>query len=208
MVRVPDSKKKTNEAFDKMQKKIIQFTFSNREYVESFLKKTGNDSSSNAIDDITKFALNPKKYTIEVSPNFWLGTMLDVSRPICNIINSSDWTVLHFNKKFTLITSDNPVFLVPPENYNHFFGYGVGTKGVVTLVPISSNCCLVSKTKALNPSVEHIDLTDKSLSRNINYSIASNCDRYIYSAELRKLNKIVKDTHIDKYKKTARVVVN
>lgn len=207
-VRIPDFKKWTEESGEKMYKKFNKFTFSNREYVENLIKKSGKQVSKKEIDDLIDFATDESRYYVKFPPGYWIGTMLKLSVDLADIFIDSNWDIYHFNRKFALVVSDNPVVLVPPKNYNPFYGYGLATSGTVKVVPLSSNVCLVSKELTRNPEIVHKDWVKKDLSKWFNKIVATNSDRFVFSPEKGKLEKIVKDTKIDRYIRDQRVIVS
>lgn len=207
-VRIPDFKKWTEESGEKMYKKFNKLTFSNREYVEKMIKKSGKKVSEQEIDELMDFATDESRYDVKFPPGYWLGTMLRLSLDIADIFIDSNWDLYHFDKKYALLTSDNPVVLVPPKNYDPFYGFGLATVGTVKVIPLSSNVCLVTKELTKTPEIVHKDSTEKDLSRWFNRIVATNSDRFVFSPEKGKLEKLVKDTKIDTYLRVQRVVVS
>lgn len=206
-VRIPDFKKWTEESGEKMYKKFNKITFSNREYVESLIKRSGKKVSKKEVDELIDFATDESKYYVKFPPGYWLGTMLKLSLDVANIFIDSNWDVYHFSRKYALVTSDNPVVLVPPKNYHPFYGFGLATPGTVKVISLSSNVCLVTKEITRNSMVIHKDWNEKDLSKWINKITAANSDRFVFSPEKGKLEKLVKDTKIDEYLREQRVQV-
>lgn len=207
-VRIPDFKKWTEESGEKMYKKFNKLTFSNREYVEKMIKKSGKRVSEQEIDELMDFATDESRYYVKFPPGYWLGTMLRLSLDIADIFIDSNWDLYHFDKKYALLTSDNPVVLVPPKNYDPFYGFGLATVGTVKVIPLSSNICLVTKELTKTPEIVHKDSTEKDLSRWFNRIVATNSDRFVFSPEKGKLEKLVKDTKIDTYLREQRAVAS
>lgn len=207
-VRIPDFKKWTEESGEKMYKKYNKIVFSNRQQVENFIKKTGKKVSKKEIDDLMGFAADESRYKVKFPPGYWLGTMLKLSIDVADLFIDSDWDVYHFNRKLALVTSDNPVVLVPPKNYHPFYGYGLATPGTVKVISLNSNTCLVTKELLRNPGIYHKMWDKKDLSKWVNKITAANSDRFIFSPEKGKLEKIIKDTKIDTYIREQRIIVD
>src|SRR3989338_4631974 len=74
-VRIPDFKKWTEEGGEKMYKKYNKIAFSNREYVETLIKKSGKKVSEKEVDELIDFATNEDKYYIKFPPGYWIKTM-------------------------------------------------------------------------------------------------------------------------------------
>lgn len=207
-VRIPDFKKWTEEGGEKMYKKYNKITFSNRQYVENMIKKSGKKVNKKEVDELIDFATDESKYSVKFPPGYWLGTMLKLSLDVAAIFIDSNWDVYHFKRKYALVTSDNPVVLVPPKNYHPFYGYGLATPGTVKVISLSPSVCLVTKELTKNPVVIHKDWSKKDLSKWINKITVVNSDRFVFSPEKGKIEKLVRDTRIDKYIREQRVQVS
>lgn len=207
-VRIPDFKKWSEEGGEKMYKKYNKITFSNREYVENMIKKSGKKISKKEVDELIDFATDESRYSVKFPPGYWLGTMLKLSLDVAAIFIDSNWDIYHFKRKYALVTSDNPVVLVPPKNYHPFYGYGLATPGTVKVISLSSDVCLVTKEITRSPVVIHKDWSKKDLSRWINKITAVNSDRFVFSPEKGKLEKLVRDTKVGEYLREQRVRVD
>jgi len=86
------------------------------------------------------------------------------------------------------------VVLVPPKEYDPFFGFGLLTPGTVKVISLSSSICLVAKELTKDPEIIHIDSSGKDFSRWFNKITAVNSDRFVFSPEKGKLEKLVKET--------------
>lgn len=197
-VRVPSFKKWTEKSGERFYKDYNQIVFSNRDYVEAQLKRSGNTLTKKEVDDLIVFATDKNRYSVKFPSNYWLGTMLKLSSDLADIFIDSDWDVYHFDKEFALVSSDNPVILIPPKHFDKFFGYGFGTPGTTKIISLSSNMCLVTKDMVKNPLIVHIDSSDKLIWKYFNKFISINSDRFIFSPDKGKLEKIVKDLSLNK----------
>lgn len=208
-VRVPDFKKTTEEGGEKMYKKMNKIIFSNKKHVEQMLKKQGIKLSKENLKDLIDFARDGRRYYVEFPANYWLGMMLKLSLEVAKLFTDMDWRVFHFDKKYALITSDNPVVLVPPADYDPNLIYGVGliTRGARKVFSLTPNTCLIITDLNKNPTIRHVNVEDKNVFRSINYVTARNSDRFVYSPGKGKLEKIVKNTKIDEFIRTERVYV-
>jgi hypothetical protein len=206
-VRIPDFKKWTEESGEVFYKKYNKITFSNREYVENLSKKSGKNLSKKEIDDLIEFASDESRYSVKFPPGYWIKHMLLMSLDVADLFIDSDWDVYHFNRKLALVTSDNPVVLVPPKNPDPFRGYGLATPGTVKVISLNSNTCLVTKELLRNPGIYHKTWDKKDLSKWVNKITAANSDRFIFSPEKGKLEKIIKDTKVDTYTRSKRIKV-
>lgn len=208
-VRVPDFKKKTEEAGEKMYKKINKIMFSNDGHIEQMLIEQNIKLSKKKLKDLIDFARDGRRYYVEFPANYWLGMMLKLSLEVARLFIDMDWKVFHFDKKYALITSDNPVVLVPPDDYdpNSIYGVGLITRGARKIFSLAPNTCLIITDLNKNPTIQHVNIKDKDVFRSINYVTAGNSDRFVYSPEKGKLEKIVKDTKVDEFIRTERVYV-
>lgn len=206
-VRIPDFKKWTEESGEKFYKKLNKITFSNRDHVEGIAKKMGKKLTKKEVDDLIDFATDETRYTVKFPQNYWLGIMLKMSLDIADLFIDSNWKIYYFDKKFALVTSDNPVILVPPKNYHPFYGYGLATPGTRKVISLTSNICLVMGELNRDPLIICEDTNNKDLSRWFNRITAVNSDRFVYSPDRSKLEKLVKDTKINTYIREQRVQV-
>ena len=204
-VRIPYFKKWSEEGGEKMYKKYNQIAFSNREHVENLIKKSGKTVTKKEVDELMDFATDESKYSVKFPPGYWIKTMLTLSLDLADIFIDSNWDVYHFDRQYALVTSDNPVVLVPPKNYHPFYGYGLATPGTVKVISLSSSVCLVTKELTNMPEIIHKDWNKKDLSKWLNKITAANSDRFVFSPEKGKLEKLVKDTKIDEYLREQRV---
>lgn len=198
-VRIPDFKKWTEEGAEKMYKKRNKITFSNRSYVEGLIKKSGKKLNKKEIDDLMSFATDEERYGVKFPPNYWIKIMLRMSLDVTDLFIDKDWEIYHFKKKYALITSDNPVVLVPPKNPHPFYGYGLATPGTRVVVSVAPNTCLVMGELNKNPTVVGTESDNKNLTKWISRITAANSDRFVFSPFKDKLEKLVKDTKIDTY---------
>jgi len=207
-VRVPDSKKRIEEGSEKVYKKFNQIVFSNRKWVEKVARKQQPDITEKEIGEVVEFAKDGKRYYVDFPSNHWLGIMLNTSLEVARIFILMDWFVFFFNKKYALITSDNPVCLIPPTNYPLNRGIGLVTQGARKVFALTSSIGLVMGNMNRNSQIIYVDTREKDILRSFNYNAAINSDRFVYCFEKGKLEKLVKDTKIDKYLKHQRVIVN
>lgn len=176
--------------------------------MENLIQRSGKKLSKKEIDELIDFAIDESRYYVKFPPGYWLGTMLKLSLDVANIFIDSNWDIYHFKRLYALVTSDNPVVLVPPKNYHPFYGYGLATQDTVKVISLSSNVCLVTKELTRDPEIIHKEWNNKDLSRWFNRITAANSDRFVFSPEKGKLEKLVKDTKIDKYIRQQRVQVS
>lgn len=192
-VRVPDFKKRTEEGSEKMYKKMNKITFSNKERVKEMAKRARKKLSEKDIGELMEFATDEKRYYVKFPSNYWLGTMLKLSLDVARSFIISNWQFQYYSKKFALITSDNPVILVPPPDYDRFWGVGLLTPGVRHVFSLTSNICLIIGDMKENPTIEYREVNDKNAYRWLNKITLISSDRFTYSPDKGKLEKLVKE---------------
>lgn len=181
--------------------------FSNRQHVVELIKKTGKKVTKKEVDELMEFATDESRYSVKFPPGYWIGHMLRLSLDVADLFIDSNWDIYYFNKKYALITCDNPVVLVPPKEYDYLRGYGLATPGTLKVVSLTSNIGLVIKELTNEPEIIYKDTDNKDIYRWVNKISADNSDRFIYGPEKDKLTKLVKDTKIDTYLKARRIGV-
>lgn len=207
-VRVPDFKRWTEEGSEKMYKKMNRMTFSSKERVKAMAEKAGKNLTDKEAEELVQFATDEKRYYVKFPSNYWLATMLSLSMDAARVFTISNWQFQYYNKKFALITSDNPVILVPPSDYDRFWGVGLLTPGVRHIFSLTSNICLVIGDIKENPNIEYRDMDDKNAYKWINKVTLLHSDRFTYSPEKGKLEKLVKENKERLKIKKQRIIVS
>lgn len=194
--RTPTFKTRTETMHSKMGEKIsrMMFKVAPRTMLKKFFKeKEGKDFSDEEIDNLVDFATNPKRSKIRFDfPNeYWIKIMLNIATDIAPAFFGMNWLFLFTKRPYAFITSDNPFLLVPPENYDRFWGVGLLTPKARKIIPLSSDMCLMMGDLSENPVVVHTE-TDKKFFRQVNEHLMLECDRFCFSPDRGKLQKLVK----------------
>lgn len=208
-VRVPDFKKSTEEGGELMYKKYNKIMFSDEENIKAMAKERKVSLTDNQVKELKDFVSDESRYYVTFPKNYWLGLMLKLSLDVASAFIGMNWHFVHLKKRFALVTSDNPVVLVPPKDYdpNGFYGVGLITPGASKIIALDSTLCLFMGDLVERPWIKHAKDDNKELLKWINYKTSENSDRFVYSPDKGKLEKIVKVTKIDKFLTKERVVV-
>lgn len=208
-VRVPESKKRTEESYEKIIKRLSGMWFSNKEWVKRALKETNQSLSEKETEEVIKFAQDGSRYNIKFPSNVWLSSMMEMSLEIERIFSTMDWDIKYHDVD-SLITSDNPMILLPPKDYskNCFYGVGLITPGAKKIIALTSSVCLIMHDLNKNAVIEYSESSIKDAYEIIKLNTAVNSDRFVYASDKNELEKIVRDTKIDSYIKKERVIVS
>jgi hypothetical protein len=162
--------------------------------VEFYKKVHKREPTQEEIDDLRDYGSNPKRSKLVVTfpPGYWVKRMLKLSMDTCEYFQMMNWVFVHSVRQFSFITSDNPRLIIPPKHNDPFMGVGLVTPGAVKIVPINSHICLHMYDVGERWTTLHMETDDKDSIRFINYNIAREARRYIFSSHRGKLEVIIK----------------
>lgn len=195
--RTPAFKHKSEEMHTKAGEKIarMMFRMTPKEKIRKTLKeKEGKDFSDEELDDLIDFGINPKRSKIgfKYPQGWWIKLMLDMGLEAAKIFYGMDWLFLFTSQPYAFITSDNPFLLIPPEDYNRFYGVGLITPKARKVIPLRSDICLMMGDLSENPVVKFVDTT-KEFYKSINTYTLIGSERFCFSPDKGKLEKLVKE---------------
>lgn len=203
--RVPEFEKLSNEIAQAISKFTMKNLISSKEqaakWIESYEKDTGK-SFDVSPEILFEYAQNPQ-FEIILDRNTTLRHMLDLSYKNTNWLYNVDWEIFEAPKNSSFITTDNPFVLLPPKGFPiGIRGYGLRTKGVKKIIPLSKERCIL--IGASGNSFKYINVNTKTV-RGINLFVAARCDRFVIGVDEKLLKNIVKNTKIYKWKKSKRI---
>jgi len=195
--RTPAFKARTEEMHSKMGEKIsrMMFQVTPKEWLRKFYKeKEGKNFTDKEIKNLVDFATNSKRSKIKFTyPNeYWIKIMLNMGVEVAPIFYGMDWFIFYTKQSYAFITSDNPFLLIPPENYDRFWGVGLLTHKARKVVPLTSDMCLVMGDVSDKPVVKFGE-ANKDFFRQINKYLILASNRFCFSPEKGKLEKLVKE---------------
>jgi len=200
-VRVPEFEMEINELTEKFLKRYNKLAIPNEKQAEIIIKQFAEtkDQENLSPKKMLDFVRN-ENYRIKFSREHSLSLMYALAREFPLIFIQMDWQFWYSSKNSSFITSDNPFVVSRPQNYNG--PYGIGTKGAKKLIPLNPKVCLVMCDKG--ESLINRQLSSKNV-RDINGLIALECDRFLISKDKSLLERLVKISKIDKWRKKSRV---
>jgi hypothetical protein len=206
-VRVPDFEKSNDEYNEKIIKWMNKFMFCDEYHTKVMLDNYERDTGEKLDiepDELMRF-IHEDEYRIKVNKNFTLGLMLDLGIETAHYLRQMDWLFIYAPKEASFVTTDNPFSLIPPLEYNKFWGVGLLTKGTVKYVPLTQRVAVLIKDKGDkieggNPNRDFV--------KRLNYRVAADSDRLVIARDEPLLRKIVKVTQINTWKKESRVTVS
>lgn len=203
--RVPEFEKLSNEIAQKMAEIMMKNIITSREQAAKMIKQYEKDTgkSLNVSPEIIYEYAQKSQFEIIIDRNTTLKQMLDYSMKNKDWLYNLDWVILQAPEKTSFITSDNPFVLVPPIGFPiGIRGYGLKTKGVTKIIPLSKEQCITIGSPGNN--FKYVDISVKAV-RDINLYVASRCDRFVIGRDEKLLRNIVKRTKIHKWKKIKRI---
>ena len=210
--RVPDFQKKMDESSEKMIKKISQMRFSSieatKKIIEEMEKKNIDTANKVTPKEIFEF-VQRGSYSVKIPRERSIKDMLILGESMFKYFVQMDWLFLYTPKESSFILSDNPFFIIPPDNrdLNNFWDRGVGiiTPGARKVMPLSSKVCLIMLDYGNKIISKNID--GKRV-RSINQWTATSSDRFVYAKDKPLLERIIKDTKIDQWMKKERIIMS
>lgn len=195
--RTPTSKNETLGAQQELTEKLIRDSYhfpQQKERIKKFLEEQGEKKTDEEIDDLIDFAINPKrsKIVVKYPPEHWIKQMLLFADDIYVYLAHCEWEVKHAVKRYAFITCDYPVLLMPSEKPDPFWGVGLLTPGVKKIVPLTANMYLVMHEPQKERFLLTHTISDKDFYNKANEWTMKNSERFVFSADLGKLQKIVK----------------
>lgn len=194
-IRVPNSKKEfqrsTEELYEKTARMSIRMT--SRENFRKFFESRGEKMTDEEIDDLRDFGISEKRSAIKVDvpQNYWIKQMLTMGLEISPALEIADWEFKVADRPFAFLTSDNPFLLLPSKPVHPFEGVGLLTPGAKKVIPITAKICLVIHDPQKDPKTVYTKV-DKDMIRKINNWIVKYSERFVFSPDKGKVEKIAK----------------
>ncbi|MBP7527333.1 MAG: DUF4238 domain-containing protein [Syntrophorhabdaceae bacterium] len=210
MHRVPDFEKSVNKIGEHMIKHMADVMFSDEERAELMMKRyaedRGGDESEMSAKDLVAFHKSGA-YKIDMHRNVSLRCMLNMSTDIANLFFQLDWILFHVPKKSSFVTSDSPVFIIPPVDWNANTVYGVGlaTRGAQKVVPLTQEVCLVMCDRG--ERMLHGDLANDNV-RRLNRSIAYYSDRFLIGRDEALVRNLTQTMKLAEWKRNGRIQIH
>jgi hypothetical protein len=208
MNRVPDFEKSVDIMEGHLVKKLSDMMFSDENLTQSvmdrYAKETGNkiEMSAKELVDFHKRGA----YTITIHRNESLRLMLDLSFNFADCFRQMDWGFLHAPQKSSYVTTDNPLFIVPPEDWgpNSFYGVGLITQGAKKVVTLSQKVCLIMYDHG--EKILHSDINREIVSR-INFNITVHTDRFLIGRDEALVKNLSKRARLSQWERKGRIQI-
>lgn len=209
--RVPTFKRETEEMSVKATEKIARMMLENtpkEKFKEFYIKKEGRVPTDKELDDIIDFGVNPKRSILKVTypKEHWIKMMLNLGVEAGKHFSEMDWLFLFTKKTYAFITSDNPLLLVPPQVSDLFRGVGLLTPGAKKIIPLRPNMCLMMGDANKRPTIKFGEARKVFIQQLNRYQMV-NCERFCFSPEKGKLERLVKKTKPYNIPKFERIIV-
>lgn len=196
-LRTPTSKAETLGAQQELAEKSMRMMYhfpQQKDMMKQFFEKRGKHFTDKELDDLIDFATNPErsKFVVKFPPGYWIKQMLKLANDIYVYLAHCEWEIRHAVKKYAYITSDHPVLLIPSEKPHPFYGVGLLTPGVKKTVPLTANMYLIMHEPQKKELVLVHTIGDKDFYRQVNEWTMKNAERFVFSPDLGKLEKMLK----------------
>lgn len=208
MNRVPDFEKSANKMEEHFVKMMANMMFSDEKRAESIMnryeKETGNSKEITA-KELVDFHRRGA-YTIKIHRNESLRLMLDLSFDIANYFTQMDWAFFHAPRKTSYVTTDNPLFIVPPDDWDHksFYGVGIITHGAKKVAPLSQKVCMVMYDHG--ETIFHNDINREAVKR-INFNITVHTDRFLIGRDEALVKSLSRKARLNQWERKGRIQI-
>ena len=135
---------------------------------------------------------------LEMDRRATLRLMLSISPQIAELLYERDWVIARSpDDKSSFITTDSPFCLIPGPDYvpQLFRGIGINTPGIIKTIPLSQSSVLLIKESGQGM----VDLTlTRDQVRGFNIVIAAQCKNLVFGRDMPLVQRIVKESQVDK----------
>ncbi len=162
------------------------------EHVQEIMRNLGHEITNEEATDVLEFGSDEARSTIQIEfpQEHWIKTMLSLALDICPVFQICNWEIRHSITPFGFLTSDHPFMLIPGEKPD-FFGTGLLTPHAKKIIPLAADICLIAHEPQENPILVHT-IADKDFFRKINRWVVKNAERYVFTSNAGKIEKIIK----------------
>lgn len=198
LVRVPSWKTKIEREFVQLVTSEREKLFGTLEATEETIRKYTIRENKQPQHDAKELhnIYTKGDWKIEISNNFLVKMMAEIGKDLVQPIYDLEWKVLHAPLKGAFITSDNPMSILSPFDFDND-GKPVGgilEDKVYKIFPLNKRVCLHIGFKQ-DRSFEHVRIHRKAI-RWLNLTIVCNCQRFLYSPNKKVLESLLKRTII------------
>lgn len=195
-LRTPTAKRESLDAQEELAEKAMRKMYhfpQQKELMKKFLAERGERKTDEEIDDLIDFVINPKrsKFVVDFPSGYWIKQMLTLGNDIYIYLAHCEWEIKHAIKRYAYLTSDHPVLLMPSEKPDPFWGVGLLTPNVKKILPLTANMYLIMHEPHDELILNH-SVGDKDFIRKVNEWTLKNADRFVFSPDFGKIQKLVK----------------
>ncbi len=201
MYRTPKNIRRVTESIEKLTKRMMSITASNKDYFNRTIKEVERKHSDvEGVDnEVIRQNLIKQDYNLQVPKEMAFKFMLESLPDLVNLIFESEWQILHAPKNYMFVTSDDPYTQVQTQKLPGFYKnmMGLGVKGTEITISLTPQMCLLILPK--DGKITHFEV-DRDAVKNVNYRTASNCERFVFSKSEALLQRVIKRTEVWKYR--------
>lgn len=194
--RVPKFENNVNAIKKYLAQRLIDMIFYNKKRTQDIMNQLEQDKgekSNVSAKELCEF-YKSGEYDIDIHRNESIGLMLKYSNYLARYLRQMNWLILHAPSNTSFITTDNPVTLIPPQDYDTgLYSISIIAKGVKILLPLSYTTCLAIYD--LGKHIKHLNVESDGV-KNVNLNVADHSDRIIIGQDKELVRELVKTTRI------------
>jgi hypothetical protein len=195
--RLPWFKKAMSAIYESTAEQAARIAFATQERaarVLGQLEKAIGEPSGVTPESMVE-AVQGRRLTLKATERPFLQNMIQQSESIAKVIESLDWQVLIAPGSSGFITSDNPLVLVAPKEFDsERFGDGIGfgIPGAIKYFPLTRRLCL--RLGDLDSGFVYTNV-DSEMVRVVNHNVAAHSDRFIIGPDRNQLESVIIRSH-------------
>lgn len=158
----------------------------------------GDNLRATSPDDISSRSPDNER---ETTLDMMLKMASDLREHFCQF----NWHIAHAEANSDFVTTDAPVVVLPPPDWNRLRGYGFATPGASTVVPLTARCALLMEGNSAG--LRHAPMLGEEVWAN-NASIIARSERYAFARDGSYLRRLVLESGLRQIPLRPPIIVN
>jgi hypothetical protein len=166
-VRGLSHRQKTANSMGEMQKVTSQFRATHKESFYEDMRKAGVERTEEEMEALRQYVLEGE-YEVKFNPrdSYFLKAAMQMELDIYPVIVSKNIYLVETSPGYNLVTSDNPVSVIPLKPPHPFYGGGGIGDGMLALPISPTRALLLVNSNSINPgsvmSPDNVDIVNDS----------------------------------------------
>ena len=197
MVRTPKFEEEVRQIVDSTTKHLVKHMIPSEEAAAGLLREYQKETGESEItpESLLKFIQN-EEFALTTNRDFVIKAMLEKAEKVTLELACMDWLVVHSHESTALITTDQPLgFIIPDEFLKTGEPVaGLASQKVTKIVPLSQKIVLLIGHSG--GGFGHANF-HRELIRDLNIAIAVECHRYVIGRDEALVRSVVTQSKVD-----------